>query len=571
MDRSSVGSLDRDFSFSNVAELGFVPRFEIDDPDLKAVPSAVHYRETMLEDIDKTTEYVLGLIDLINQGLDSQSPDYDHDLVYMAGVLQSFRRSCEKIYSIAIADAYLADDGGLAEVVNGRIIESMNDAWSGRWRELDQMLARTFPSNIAEVNTSRTPWVDCDVDIPRVGNWQRAKNLDRTTADTEYMGIMSRHRGVASEEFRAQRERELTVQDLVELVENAGVQDLEGGQEDPFESLNRLFERMLEAHERMGDELGERNDGASLSPDDRIDLLGGIYCSRQTLRLMDEVNGDIQRFMPGDIDQSLEIFIEKCSLNKLESTRCLAVQAADESSSEIVGRALRSMAEELGSFEFDSAGEAGVSETSVERKVPGQKEPAAEEGGAQTKGPSYADIDSLQADGDLFPWLDGQSEREVLLTERSGMRGVAVVDARSEVALNIEQRMTGYESSDSLSQMPRDDILNNLATRARQIATNRSGLPKGLSIVSGVDKDAYPGVIYYKKTHAHNALRVYSMVARVEEHVTNEALRQELEASGIDRLVVFVGACDKAQQDEMLALFTGKSKKQLRNGGAGSI
>ena len=45
-------------------------------------------------------------------------------------------------------------------------------AWNTRWRELEGMVKRTFPSEIAEVNANRTPWSEHAQSIPTVSTCQ---------------------------------------------------------------------------------------------------------------------------------------------------------------------------------------------------------------------------------------------------------------------------------------------------------------------------------------------------------------------------------------------------------------
>lgn len=54
------------------------------------------------------------------------------------------------------------------------------------------------------------------------------------------------------------------------------------------------------------------------------------------------------------------------------------------------------------------------------------------------------------------------------------------------------------------------------------------------------------------------------------EGLVDENLRHRLTEAGIERVVTYIGACDKPRQVQLLESFTTVDRKGLRAGGAGT-
>ncbi|QWQ31144.1 hypothetical protein KOY49_03000 [Candidatus Minimicrobia vallesae] len=173
-------------------------------------------------------------------------------------------------------------------------------------------------------------------------------------------------------------------------------------------------------------------------------------------------------------------------------------------------------------------------------------------------------------DSETFPWLKEDSIVDVLHVEQ-GSNGtvVAVVDARTEEAKKIEHKMAGYEN-DEKKQRILPIIKDKLIMAAKCVATsedNSIGLPIGLK---NKLKELYPFIIYAWKDQTHNAKRVYMSKVSVEDMSDESETKKSLQEAGVTELVLFLGACDKQNQESLVALFMDGDSRDAAKYGAGA-
>ena len=174
--------------------------------------------------------------------------------------------------------------------------------------------------------------------------------------------------------------------------------------------------------------------------------------------------------------------------------------------------------------------------------------------------------DYIELSHETFPWLDKELAK-VLYIKRSGNDVTVVVDARTEATKRIEHRMSGYET-----KKKRKSILpilyNKLKLAAEIVATSDSGLRDSWTTLKCRDKNKYPFNIFSWKNQSSDALRMYVSYIAVGE-VDDESVREMLKDNGITHLLMLLGACDKNNQEELLPVFTGRTRRIEAADGAG--
>jgi hypothetical protein len=174
--------------------------------------------------------------------------------------------------------------------------------------------------------------------------------------------------------------------------------------------------------------------------------------------------------------------------------------------------------------------------------------------------------DYIELSHETFPWLDDEMAK-VLYIKRSGNGVTVVVDARTEAAKRIEHRMSGYETKKKQkSILP--SLYNKLKLAAEIVATSDSGLRDSWTILRYRDKNKYPFSIFSWKAQTSDALRMYVSHIAMDK-VDDESVRKILEENGVTHLLMLLGACDKNNQEELLPVFTGRTRRIEAADGAG--
>ena len=182
-------------------------------------------------------------------------------------------------------------------------------------------------------------------------------------------------------------------------------------------------------------------------------------------------------------------------------------------------------------------------------------------------------ITEVQLDAAIAPWLGRDGERlppvDVLVDNGSG---VLVLDCRTKAAKDIEHQMAGYETAEK-QQGIISEVLGRL-THYADAALNEHGLKQthAMSRLSDIRHSSpYKAhTIWYNKTVSRNVIRVYVADVNVGK-ISNRRLRSQLKKRGIKHTLLFVGACDKQHQLDMLQHITQQDRKRIRGNGAGSV
>ena len=182
-------------------------------------------------------------------------------------------------------------------------------------------------------------------------------------------------------------------------------------------------------------------------------------------------------------------------------------------------------------------------------------------------------ITEVQLDATIAPWLGRDGERlppvDVLVDNGSG---VLVLDCRTKAAKDIEHQMAGYETEEKQQGIV-SEVLGRL-THYADAALNEHGLKQthAMSRLNDIRHSSpYKAhTIWYNKTVSPNVIRVYVADVNVGK-IPNRHLRSQLKKRGIKHTLLFVGACDKQHQLDMLQHITQQDRKRIRGNGAGSV
>jgi len=182
-------------------------------------------------------------------------------------------------------------------------------------------------------------------------------------------------------------------------------------------------------------------------------------------------------------------------------------------------------------------------------------------------------ITEVQLDTAIAPWLGQDGERlppvDVLVDNGAG---VLVLDCRTKAAKDIEHQMAGYETAEK-QQGIISEVLGRL-THYADAALNEHGLKQthAMSRLNDIRHSSpYKAhTIWYNKTVSRNVIRVYVADVSVAK-IPNRRLRSQLKKRGIKHTLLFVGACDKQHQLDMLQHITQQDRKRIRGNGAGSV
>lgn len=240
---------------------------------------------------------------------------------------------------------------------------------------------------------------------------------------------------------------------------------------------------------------------------------------------------------------------------------------AKEHLSEALGDALRVLSEKLNSYEVAPK----LAAESLKKAKKKNRQPRRDNCEVSEKNVQMAETnlkvgDYIELSREVFPWLD-EEVAKVLYIKSSGNGVTIVVDARTEAAKRIEHRMSGYETKKKQkSILP--SLYDKLKLAAGIVATSDSELRDYWTTLRHRDKNKYPFNIFSWKTQAPNAPRMYVSHIAVDK-VDDESVRKILEDNGITHLLMLLGACDKNNQEELLPLFTGRTRHVEAADGAG--
>ena len=440
--------------------------------------------------------------------------------------------------------------------VSSRLKEEFNKECKASLDAFISSLDKIFPDNIAEVNVPKY----CNLKgckIPKVKKFQRNNNLSPDVADSEYMQLtLETKRSVIDRIYR----KDSTFPPI-----EFGVSRPEY---DPVrEKTHHLVELLTNFSMLKADELEAMSGNESGVRMERIEAFFNyerdLAWTKTILDCADEMRDLDEELLAREYTEI--VFEENCP-----NAQTLAKSVVEEKMKSILEGELKVLSEKIRTYE--AAGEVASRslKKAAKRKRSSKPKLTIEKNSSQLVEIGLKAGDAVILDSETFPWLKEDSIVNVLHVERGGDGTVvAVVDARTEEAKKVEHKMTGYENDEK-----KRDVLpiikDKLTMAAKCVATSEDksvGLPIGLNNRS---KELYPFIIYAWKEQTHNAKRVYVSKVSVEDMPDESETKKSLQETGVTEVVLFLGACDKQNQESLVALFIDGNSRDAAKYGAGA-
>ena len=440
--------------------------------------------------------------------------------------------------------------------VSSRLKEEFNKEYKASLDAFISSLDKIFPANIAEVNVPKY----CNLEgckIPKVKKFQRNNNLNPDVADSEYMQLaLETKKAVIDGVYR----KDSTFPPI-----EFGVSRPEY---DPVrEKTHHLVELLTNFSMLKADELEAMSGNESGARMERIEAF--FNCERDLewtktiLDCADEMRDLDEELLAREYTEI--VFEENCP-----NVKTLAKSVVEEKMKSILEGELKVLSEKFRTYE--AAGEIASRSLKkvAKRKRSSKPKLTIEKSSSQLVEIGLKAGDAVTLDSKTLPWLKEDSIVNVLHVERGGDGTVvAVVDARTEEAKKVEHKMTGYENDEKKrSILP--IIKDKLIMAAKCVATSEDksvGLPVGLN---NRLKELYPFIIYAWKEQTHNAKRVYVSKVSVRDMSDESETKKSLQEAGVTEIVLFLGACDKQNQESLVALFIDGNSRDAAKYGAGA-
>ena len=442
------------------------------------------------------------------------------------------------------------------EEVSSRLKEEFNKEYKTSLDAFISSLDKIFPDNIAEVNVPKC----CNLKgckIPKVKKFQKNNNLSPDVADSEYMQLtLETKRSVIDGIYR----------------KDSAFPPIEFGvsrpEYDPVrEKTHHLVELLTNFSMLKADELEAMSGNESGARMERIEAFFNyerdLEWAKGILDCADGMRDPDEELLAREYTEI--VFEENCP-----NARTLAKSVVEEKMKSILEGELKVLSEKFTTYE--AAGEIASRSLKkvAKRKRSSKPKLAIEKSSSQLVEIRLKAGDAVILDSETFPWLKEDSIVNVLHVERGGDGTVvAVVDARTEEAKKVEHKMTGYENDEK-----KRDVLpiikDKLTMAAKCVATSEDksvGLPIGLN---NRLKELYPFIIYAWKEQTHNAKRVYVSKVSVEDMPDESETKKSLQEAGETEVVLFLGACDKQNQESLVALFIDGDSRDAAKYGAGA-
>lgn len=426
------------------------------------------------------------------------------------------------------------------------IKESLRSIFNGTYEKfIRENLSVVFPKNLAKVNIPEFCQAGKYV-IPDVKRWQHAnKIISPELADSEYMDFIAEARETVTDSLTKDGAfglpDDFTITRPEYIPGNDGKMKLSSFLED-FK-CRKLKE--VEDEECNG-----------INPEGDLKFANSVLEFIKSIKLPSE-------------EELAKQYKEAAIKENSPVVRSLAESMAKEHLSGVLDNALRVLSEKLNSYEM-APEIAGESLRKATKKKRSNKPKSRAEEDSRPVEIGLKAGDAVILDSETFPWLKEDSIVDVLHVERGGDGTVvAVIDARTEEAKKVEHKMTGYENDEK-----KRDILpiikDKLTMAAKCVATSEDksvGLPIGLS---NRLKELYPFIIYAWKEQTHNAKRVYVSKVSVEDMPDENETKKSLQEAGVTEVVLFLGACDKQNQESLVSLFIDGDSRDAAKYGAGA-
>lgn len=439
--------------------------------------------------------------------------------------------------------------------LSSRLKEEFNKEYKTSLDAFISSLDKIFPAKIAEVNVPKY----CDLEgykIPTVKKFQKNNNLRRDDADSEYIQLtLETKRSVIDRIY----EKDSTFPPI-----EFGISRPEY---DPVRKKTYHLVKLLTNFSMLkGDELEAMSGNESGASMERIEAFFNYERDLEWTKTILDCAAGMR-----DLDEELLareyteiVFEENCP-----NAQTLAKSVVEEKMKSILEGELKVLSEKFTTYKV-APEIAGESLRKVAKRKRSNKPKSRAEEDSRPVEIRLKAGDAVVLDEETFPWLKEDSIVNVLHIERGGDGTVvAVVDARTEEAKKVEHKMTGYEN-DEKKRGILPIIKDKLTMAAKCVATSEDksvGLPIGLN---NRLKELYPFIIYAWKEQTHNAKRVYVSKVSVEDMPDESETKKSLQEAGATEVVLFLGACDKQNQESLVALFIDGDSRDAAKYGAGA-
>lgn len=422
--------------------------------------------------------------------------------------------------------------------------ESLRSIFNGTYEKfIRENLSVVFPEKLAEVNIPEFCQAEEYV-IPDVRRWQHAnKIISPELADREYMDFIAEAREAVTDSLTEDGAFGLPDDFIITRPEYI-----------PGNDGKMKLSSLLEDFERRKLKEVEDEECKGINPK------GDLKFANRVLKFIKSIKSPSEEELA---KQYKEATIKKNS----PVVYSLAESMAKEHLSGVLDNALRVLSEKLNSYEVaPKIAAESLNKAKKRKKQSRQDNYEVSDQDVQATEVNLKVGDYIELSHEIFPWLD-EEVAEVLYIKRSGNSVTIVVDARTEAAKRIEHRMSGYETKKKQkSILP--ILYNKLKLAAEIVATSDSGLRDSWTTLRYRDKKEYPFSIFSWKIQTPDALRMYvSHIAA--DKVDDESVREILEENGVTHLLMLLGACDKNNQEELLPVFTGRTRRIEAADGAG--
>ena len=424
--------------------------------------------------------------------------------------------------------------------------ESLRSIFNGTYEKfIRENLSVVFPKKLAEVNIPEFCQTEEYV-IPDVRQWQHAnKIISPELADREYMDFIAEARKAVTKSLTKDGAFGLPDDFIITRPEYIPGNDGKMRLSSLLEDFKRRKLKEVEDEECKG-----------INPEGDLKFANSVLKFIKSIKLPSE-------------EELAKQYKEATIKENSPVVRSLAESMAKEHLSGVLGNALRVLSEKLNSYEVAPA-IAGESLRKATKKKRSNKPKSRAEEDSRSVEIGLKAGDAVILDSETFPWLKEDSIVDVLHVERGGDGTVvAVIDARTEEAKKVEHKMTGYEN-DRKKRSILPVIKDKLIMAAKYVATSEDksvGLPVGLN---NRLKELYPFIIYAWKDQTHNAKRVYVSKISVEDVPDESDTKKSLQEAGVTEIVLFLGACDKQNQEPLVALFIDGNSRDAAKYGAGA-
>ena len=424
--------------------------------------------------------------------------------------------------------------------------ESLRSIFNGTYEKfIRKNLSVVFPEKLAEVNIPEFCQAGEYV-IPDVKRWQHAnKIISPELADSEYMDFIAEAREAVT--------KSLTKDGAFGLPDDFTITRPEyiPGNDDKMK-----LSSFLEDFKRRKLKEVEDEECNGINPEGDLKFANSVLEFIKSIKLPSK-------------EELAKQYKEATIKENIPVVRSLAESMAKEHLSRVLDNALRVLSEKLNSYEV-APEIAGESLRKATKKKRSNKPKSRAEEDSRPVEIGLKAGDAVILDSETFPWLKEDSIVNVLHVERGGDGTVvAVIDARTEEAKKVEHKMTGYENDEK-----KRDILpiikDKLTMAAKCVATSEDksvGLPIGLN---NRLKELYPFIIYAWKDQTYNAKRVYVSKVSIEDMPDESETKKSLQEAGVTEVVLFLGACDKQNQESLVALFIDGDSRDAAKYGAGA-